>query len=100
MILTAKADSTLTSSIYRVRVTAASGTTILHSRIVDVRVPANADFSLGASPGELRTRATDSNSTTIIAKSENGFTCEEGKRLPKITQGLGEAPCPHSAVAS
>ena len=73
VVLTAKAISTLTASLYRVRVTATSGGTISHSRLVDVRVPANADFAIGASPGELRTRATDSNSTTITVKSENGF---------------------------
>jgi hypothetical protein len=73
VVLTAKAISTLTASLYRVRVTATSGGTISHSRLVDVRVPANPDFAIGASPGELRTRATDSNSTTITVKSENGF---------------------------
>jgi hypothetical protein len=73
VILTAKANSTLAASLYRVRITATSGTTISHSRLVDVRVPANPDFAMGASPGELRTRPMDSNSTTITVKSENRF---------------------------
>lgn len=54
------------------RVTATSGQ-VSHSRLVDVHVAANSDFALGASPGELRTHAGNSNATTIVVKSENGF---------------------------
>ena len=73
VVLTAHADSSLPASLYRVRVIATNGT-ISHSGEVGVRVPADADFQIGASPGELRTRARDSNSTTIVVKSENGFS--------------------------
>jgi hypothetical protein len=49
LVLTAKADSTiLTSSIYELRVSATSGI-VSHSRLVDVLVPGNPDFALGAS---------------------------------------------------
>jgi len=72
VVLTATADSSIPASLYRVRVTATNGT-ILHSREIDVHIPANPDFQIGASPDELRTHAGDSNATTIIVKSENGF---------------------------
>lgn len=70
-ILTVNADVN-SAALYPVRVTATSGQ-VSHSRLVDVHVPANSDFALGASPGELRTHAGNSNATTIIVKSENGF---------------------------
>lgn len=72
VVLSAIGLAHLPAALYPVRVTAASGS-VSHSSLVDVHVPADPDFALGASPGELRTKATDSNQTTIIVKSENGF---------------------------
>ena len=73
VILSAIGLDRVPAAFYPVRVTATSGT-ISHSRIVDVHVPGNPDFNLNGSPDELRTRAGNSNATTITVKSYNGFS--------------------------